>query len=84
MASAMYESGAPIETVKYILGEYLMHAWLDFVQKLQKYTSFAHNWSTNEECMQKLDDAVLVLYVPNHQLLAKNADIVAYLSDGRI
>ena len=34
--------------------------------------------------MQKLDDAVLVLYVPNHQLLAKNANVVAYLSDGRI
>ena len=32
------------------LGEYLIDAWLDFVTKLQKYTSFAYSWSTSEEC----------------------------------
>ena len=32
------------------LGKYLMHAWLDFVTKLQKYTSSANIWSTSEEC----------------------------------
>ena len=32
------------------LGEYLMHAWLDLVTKLQKYTPFAYSWSTSEEC----------------------------------
>ena len=29
------------------LGEYLVHAWLDLVTKLQKYTSFAYSWSTS-------------------------------------
>ena len=29
------------------LGEYLVNARLDFVTKLQKYTSFAYSWSTS-------------------------------------
>ena len=33
-----------------------MHAWLQFVTKLQKYTSSAYNWSTSEEC-KNLDAA---------------------------
>ena len=53
------------------MGEYLMHAWLDFVPKLQKYTSFGYSWSTSEEC--KILDAV----VPG-RLLAANASAVAY------
>ena len=31
------------------LSEYLVHAWVDLVTKLQKYTSFAYSWSTIEE-----------------------------------
>ena len=49
----------------------MVHAWLDFVTKLQKYTSFAYCWSTSEEC--KNLDAV----VP-YQLLPANADAIAY------
>ena len=26
-----------------------MHAWLDFLTNLQKFTSFAYSWSTSEE-----------------------------------
>ena len=48
-----------------------MHAWLDFITKLEKYTSFAYSWSTREEW--KNLDAV----VPD-QLLAANAYAVAY------
>ena len=48
-----------------------MHASLNFVTKLQKYTFFAHSWSTNDEC-KNLDSVVL------DQLLAPNADAVAY------
>ena len=51
-----------------------MHASLDSVTKLQKHTSFVYSWSTNEEC--KILDAV----VPD-QLLAANADAVAYQID---
>ena len=53
------------------MGEYLMHAWLDFATKLQKYTSFTHSWSTSKEC--KILDAVA-----SHQLFPANADAVAY------
>ena len=35
------------------LGEYLVHAWLDLVKKLQKYTSFAYSWSTSVERKKK-------------------------------
>ena len=31
------------------LGEYLVHAWLGFITKIQKYIFFAYNWSTSEE-----------------------------------
>ena len=48
-----------------------MNAWLDFVTKLQKYTSFALSWSTSEEC-RNLD-----IVVPN-QMLAENVDAVDY------
>ena len=48
-----------------------MHAWLDFVTELQKYTSFTYSWSTSEKC--KNLDAVM----PD-QLLAANTDAVAY------
>ena len=34
------------------LGEYLVHAWLDLVTKLHKYTPFAYSWSTSEECIK--------------------------------
>ena len=48
-----------------------MHTWLDFITKLQKYTSFAFSWLPNEEC--KNLDAV----VPD-QVLAANDEAVAY------
>ena len=48
-----------------------MHAWLDFVTRLQVYTSFAYSWSTSKE--YKSSDAVM----PN-QLLAADNDAVAY------
>ena len=44
MRLSMYEG--PMETVEYIC----VHAWLDFVRKLQNYTSLAYSWLTNEEC----------------------------------
>ena len=53
------------------MGEYLIHAWLDFFIKLQKYTSFVYSRSTSEEC--KNLDAVL----PN-QLLVVRTDAVVY------
>ena len=49
------------------LGEYLMHAWLDFLTKLQKFTSFAHSWSASKE-YKILDDVVL------DKLLAANTN----------
>ena len=49
-----------------------MHAWLDFVTKLQKYFSFANSWSTNSNKCKNLD-----AIVPD-QLLATNAYTVAY------
>ena len=33
-----------------------MHAWLDFITKLQKYTPFAYSWSTSE--LKNLDAVV--------------------------
>ena len=48
-----------------------MHAWLDFITKLQKYTSFAFSWSPNDEG-KNLDAAV-----PD-QVLATNPEAVAY------
>ena len=48
-----------------------MNAWLDFVTKLQKYTSFALSWSTSEAC-RNLD-----IVVPN-QMLVENVDAVDY------
>ena len=48
-----------------------MHAWLDLVTKLQKYTSSAYIWSTSEEC--KILDTVVA-----DQLLAASANTVAY------
>ena len=48
-----------------------MHAWLDFVIKLQKYTSLAYSsWTSGNA---KTWDAV----VPD-QLLAANANVIAY------
>ena len=43
-AEIMYMSEGPIEI---IIGEYLVHAWLDLVTKLQKYTPFAYSWPTS-------------------------------------
>ena len=37
---SVYE--APVETFKCILNAYLAHAWLNFVTKIQKYTSIEH------------------------------------------
>ena len=48
-----------------------MHASLDFVTKLLRYTSFFNSWSTSEE--RKNLDAVLL-----EPFLAANADAVAY------
>ena len=48
-----------------------MHAWLDFVTKLQKYTSFEYSWSTSEEFKN------VYAVLPN-QLLAANDDAVTY------
>ena len=48
-----------------------MHAWLDFLTKLQKLTSFAYNWSTSKE--YKILDAV----VPD-KMLAVNANTRSY------
>ena len=48
-----------------------MHTWLDFVTKLQRYTSFAYCWSTSEEC--KNFDAVVL-----DQLLPANTNTIAY------
>ena len=48
-----------------------MHAWLDFITKLQQFTSFAFSWSPSEES-KNLDAAV-----PD-QVLAANAEAVAY------
>ena len=45
-----------METVKYVV-----HTWLDFVAKLQKYTPFAHIWSTTEE---RKNDMWFYLYNP--------------------
>ena len=61
----------PIETVKYIL----VNIWcmLDWILS-QKHTSFVYSWSTNEECK------ILEAAVPD-QLLAANADAVAYQID---
>ena len=42
-----------------------MHAWLDFLTKLQKLTSFAYSWSTSRE--YKILDAV----TPDELLAAK-------------
>ena len=53
------------------LGEYLMHAWLYFVTKLQIYTFFAYSWSTSED--SKNLDAVMP-----EQLLAASANAVPY------
>ena len=53
------------------MGEYLMHAWLDFATKPQKYTSFTYSWSASKEW--KILDAVA-----SHQLFPANADAVAY------
>ena len=43
-----------METFWIHLGEYFVHAWLDFVTKLQKHTPLAYSWSTSEE-YKKLD-----------------------------
>ena len=43
---------------KYIKIKNLVHAWLDFVTKLHKYTSFAYNSSISKEC-KKWDTVVL-------------------------
>ena len=59
-----------IEYVKYIWMDW-MHGWLDFVTKLQKYTSFAYSWTTSEECKN------LNAVVPD-QLLAVNTNAIAY------
>ena len=40
------------------LGKYMVHAWLDLVTKMQKYTPFAYSWSTSEE--RKTWDAVCI------------------------
>ena len=40
------------------LGKYMVHAWLDLVTKMQKYTSFPYSRSTSEEC--KKWDAVCI------------------------
>ena len=52
-------------------GEYFIHAWLDFLTKLQKFTSLAYSWSTREE-YKILDGAV-----PD-ELLAVNANAGSY------
>ena len=48
-----------------------MHAWLDFVTKLQKYTFSAYSWSTTKDC-KNLDT------IEPDQLVAANADNIAY------
>ena len=40
------------------LGKYLVHASLDLVTKLQKYTPFAYSWLTSQE--RKKWDAVCI------------------------
>ena len=40
------------------LCEYMVHAWLDLVTKLQRYTHLVQSWSTGEEC--KKWDAVCI------------------------
>ena len=48
-----------------------MHAWLDFLTKLQKFTCFAYSWSTSGE--YKILDAVV-----SDELLAANANAGSY------
>ena len=47
-----------------------MHVWLDFLTKLQKFTSFAYSWSTSE---YKILDSL----VPD-ELLAVNTNAGPY------
>ena len=55
-------------------GEYLVDAWLDFVTKLQKYTSFVYSWSTSK--LRKKWEAV----VAGREKMCENSNLLEGLT----